>query len=116
MDFCSAIRDAELALLSSPVRRSPEQVRAMLHPDFVEIGRSGRRWTRDEIVAALAAAADGETPAVDEWEFVEISGDLTLATYLLRGEDGTSRHSSLWDTSSGSLVMRFHQGTVVPSQ
>ncbi|GGE92519.1 hypothetical protein GCM10011313_14380 [Mycetocola zhadangensis] len=102
-------------------------MRALLHADFVEIGRSGRRWSREQIVAALADEADtealvavadeadAELPATDEWTFTEVSADLTLVTYLLRGPGGVSRHSSLWDTSSGSPVMRFHQGTVVPA-
>lgn len=49
-----SVRAAEEALLSASVRADPEMLRRMLHPDFVEIGRSGRRWNRDVIIAELA--------------------------------------------------------------
>ena len=54
-DRFQGIKDAEVALLGSDVRRDSREVDRLLHSDFVEIGRSGRRWTRGEIVVALLA-------------------------------------------------------------
>lgn len=113
MDTYRAIRDAELTLLTSTVRRDAEQVCRLLHPEFVEIGRSGRRWTHEEILVALAGEDAGDTPVVEDWDFQALTGELTLVTYLIHGSDGDSRHSSLWDTSTGAPVMRFHQGTMI---
>ncbi|MFD7702692.1 DUF4440 domain-containing protein [Streptomyces caelestis] len=46
----------ELSLLDHPeVRRSPECVGELLHPDFLEFGASGRIRDRASIIAALAA-------------------------------------------------------------
>ncbi len=110
-----AIKAAELEIMESPTRHNPRRLRALLHEDFVEIGRSRRRWTRDEIVASLTAAQDRSVPPVDEWAFVGLSTDLILATYRVRGPAGESRHASVWDTSIDPLQIRFHQGTVVAS-
>ena len=85
----------------------------MTLPEFVEIGRSGRRWTREEILGALADEDARDTPLVDGWGFQALTDELTLVTYLIHGSDGDSRHSSLWDTSTGVPVMRFHQGTMI---
>lgn len=52
-DRFEAVRAAELSLLGPDVRGDGARLRSILHPDFVEIGRSGRRWTRDEIIDAL---------------------------------------------------------------
>jgi ribonuclease HI len=60
----------------------------LLHADFVEIGRSGRRWSRDEIVAALSAERERVAPETDEWRLSELGPDLALVTYLIRGVDG----------------------------
>lgn len=114
-DRFHAIQRAELALLSGPTRHDGAALRDTLHVDFAEIGRSGRRWTRDEIIAALTIEGDGSTPHTDEWLFTEIAPHLVLVTYRLRTRDGVSRHSSIWDTTSGVPVLRFHQGTVVPA-
>lgn len=108
------VKDAELALLTSDIRRDPREVDKLLHAGFVEIGRSGRLWTRDEIVAALGAEIAREMPEPDEWRFNELAPDLVLVTYRLRLGTGCSRHSSIWDLSSGVPEIRFHQGTVVP--
>ena len=36
----------ELSLLDPQVRRSPERVERLLHPDFREFGASGAAWDR----------------------------------------------------------------------
>lgn len=74
------IRAAELELMTSFTRGDASRTRALLHEDFVEIGRSGCRWTRDEIVGSLAVEGDRVVPAVDEWVFVDLSRDLVLVT------------------------------------
>ncbi len=86
----------------------------LLHPDFVEIGRSGRRWTREGVVRSLAEEGDLVPSAVSEWEFVKLSQDLVLVTYLARAADIESRHSSIWDIGVTPPRMRFHQGTLLP--
>ncbi|WP_170285671.1 DUF4440 domain-containing protein [Microbacterium rhizomatis] len=106
--------DAEIALLRNETRRDPTGVDALLDTDFIEIGRSGRRWTRDEIVGALAAEQRREMPTTDEWLFNEIAPGLFLVTYRLDTHATSSRHSSIWDTKSGVPRIRFHQGTVIP--
>lgn len=108
------VKDAELALLTSDVRRDPVEVDKLIHSDFIEIGRSGRRWTRDEIVSALGAEPARETPETDEWQFNELAPGLVLVTYRLRSGTVCSRRSSIWDLSNGLPEIRFHQGTVVP--
>jgi ribonuclease HI len=92
-DRFQGIKDAEVALLGSDVRRDSREVDRLLHSDFVEIGRSGRRWTRGEIVVALLAEEAREKPTTDEWLFSEIAPGLVLVTYRLRV--GASRASRL---------------------
>lgn len=115
----------ETELLGSTTRRDEARLRALLHPDFVEIGRSGRRFEREEVVGALLAEGVREAPAASEWCFVELGGALVLVTYRLdRGRgagggdcaaDGASRHASVWDTSADPPVLRYHQGTRIAS-
>ncbi|WP_082013765.1 GNAT family N-acetyltransferase [Microbacterium hominis] len=112
----AAVKDAETALLTADVRRDTARVDELLHPAFIEIGRSGTLWTREQIVGALAEeSADSRvTPQTDEWEFRQLSPELVLVTYRLTTPSRTSRHSSLWDVSGAAPRLRFHQGTVVP--
>lgn len=110
-----SVRAAEESLLSSAVRRDPSRVRELLHPDFVEIGRSGRRWSRDEIVATLSGEGERAATTTGEWNLSELGPNVALVTYVIRGVDRDSRHSSIWSLSDGRLRMLFHQGTFVAS-
>ncbi len=86
---------------------------ALLDPSFVEIGQSGRRWTRDAIVDALRddPGAD-DAPEICEKESRLVGPDTVLLTYLLRFEDRVSRRSSLWRFDPAPRCL-FHQGTPV---
>ncbi len=114
-DRFRAVRAAELELLDGAVRGDPDRVGKLLHPDFVEVGRSGRRWRRDETIAALAEERQRPKTDTDEWLFTEVSPTLVLVTYRITAASGSSRHSSLWEISAATPVMRFHQGTALPA-
>jgi len=112
----AAIEAAEIALLSPEVRREGARLDELLHADFVEIGRSGRRWTREAILEALRTEEDHPLPATDDWQYLEVAPGVVLVTYRIRSSAGDSRHSSIWDTTSGAPEIRFHQGTALPDQ
>jgi hypothetical protein len=96
----------ELSLLDPEVRRSPERVERLLHPDFREFGASGHAWDRAAIVAALAADP-GTGWTATEVEAREVSGGVVLVTYRAAG----SLRSSLWVDGPDGWQVLFHQGT-----
>nr|WP_258222922.1 antibiotic biosynthesis monooxygenase [Microbacterium sp. HMWF026] len=111
--LAAAAWSAEERLLNPAVRADPRQVTALLDSSFGEIGQSGRRWTRDAIVAALREdpGAD-DAPEICEKESRLVGPDNVLLTYLLRFEDRVSRRSSLWRFDPAPRCL-FHQGTPV---
>lgn len=110
----SAVVDAELALLSSGVRIDADRVRALLAPDFAEIGASGRRWLLDDTVIELSNEPGRPAPETSEWLFNELSPGIVLVNYRILALGRESRRSSIWQLSSAGPVLRFHQGTIVP--
>ena len=110
----SVLQHAELTLLRGPSRHDANYLEAVLHDDFIEIGRSGSRWTKAEVIVGLLAEVCSAEPVVDEWHSTRLSPALALLTYRLTGPGGVqSRHSSIWDTSGRLPILRFHQGTQV---
>lgn len=108
-DSCEVVL-RERMLLDPAVRASPDRVLALLHPDYLEYGSSGRVWDRDSIVAALGA--DPAVPGVaTDFSPCPLADDVVLLTYQIVGTRGSLR-SSVWvrDAKGGWLV-RFHQGT-----
>lgn len=114
-DRFHAVMASELELLDPGVRSDVGRVRSLLHPDFVEIGRSGRRWNRADTIASLEQEQGRVAPETDEWLFNEVSPGLVLVTYRISTPAGSSRHASLWDVSGSAPVIRYHQGTSLPS-
>ena len=104
---------AEETLLHPAVRSNPRELNRLLDPEFVEVGQSGRRWTRDGIVAALRdEPGTDSSPLVEERESRLVGPDTVLLTYLLRFENRVSRRSSLWRCDPAPRCL-FHQGTPV---
>lgn len=100
----------ERELLRPETRADLGRTGVLLHPDFTEIGSSGRLWTRDEMMMALeddpGMATDLELLAADR-----LGEDAVLLTYRSHTRTGTALRSSLWVRDGAQWRLRFHQGT-----
>ena len=98
----------EQALLGDRLRADPPSAAELLHPSFTEVGASGRRYDREEILAHLAPLQD-----IDAEEFVadEIAPGVVLLRYVTTGPAGTTERTSVWVRESGRWLLRHHQGT-----
>lgn len=100
----------EQLLLDPDLRSSGEDVSKLLHPDFVEFGKSGRAWTAASIIEALKGGPQVSGVGADFCAHA-LADDVVLLTYRMLGQQG-SRRSSVWvRTVSGEWLLRFHQGT-----
>lgn len=107
---------AEVALLSPAVRGDRAALLAMLADEFFEVGQSGRRWRRGEIIEALLGEqVQAETPTVSERTALCPAPGLVLLNYRLTFDGRVSRRSALWRNEAGSVRCLFHQGTTVPT-
>src|SRR6185312_14443554 len=77
--------------------RSRRRMEALLHPDFMEFGRSGRTYTRDEILNEFAT--DATLPVVQSNHFAvtPLAPGVALLTYVSAhvNADGTSDRVTL---------------------
>ena len=107
------VAELELRLLDPAVRGDRALLEALLHPDFVEVGASGRRWTRSQIIDALVAAPSVDDLQVAELQSRALGADVVLVTYTARRAGSTARRSSIWVRREPGWVVRYHQGTPV---
>ncbi|MDQ1025327.1 hypothetical protein QF035_002909 [Streptomyces umbrinus] len=105
--------EGELRLLDPEIRRSPELLGALLHPDFHEFGVSGRHWDRASIIDALAAAKEpGTGPGItSRVTGVELAPDLVHLTFDTEHNGRHAHRSSLWRRTGEEWLLYFHQGT-----
>ena len=110
--------EGELRLLDPEVRRSPELVGALLHPDFYEFGASGRRWDRASIIASLASTTEpGARPGVTTgMKGVQLAQDLVHLTFDTENNGRRTHRSSLWRFTDQGWLLYFHQGTLVGAE
>ncbi len=100
----------ERELLLPETRADIGRTGVLLHPDFTEIGSSGRIWTRDAMMMSLedqpGAPTDLELLGADR-----LGEDTILLTYRSYARAGTTLRSSLWVHDGAQWRLRFHQGT-----
>jgi hypothetical protein len=90
----------------------------MTTADFWEVGASGRRYGREEVLAELDRRR--EAPPADAWEATgfhcrELAQDIFLLTYtLLQDNRRKTRRATIWQRTQEGWKIVFHQGTIIP--
>ncbi len=104
----------EEELWREETRFDRKRMRELLAEDFVEFGRSGRIYSREEIMGGQRQPIRAVLPLPD-FQARLLAPNVAQVTYnsavtydgvVLRG-----RRSSIWSRESGSWRLRFHQGT-----
>jgi glyoxylase I family protein len=100
---------AELALARRDPASAGGDLLALLADDFLEVGRSGRTWTRESIAELLTGSAEpaGESPELEDFEVAPLGPSVALVTYHAAG----AKRVSVWVRRDGRWLLRYHQGT-----
>ncbi|GAB4100601.1 ribonuclease HI family protein [Sinomonas halotolerans] len=105
-----AVLALEQELLDPAVRGDFGQLAYLLHPEYQEIGASGRLWGRGEVIAALVdePVLHAEFQVLDT---ARLGDDLIQIVYRTVASDRSALRSSLWQRTEGRWRLRFHQAT-----
>ena len=110
------LRELETALWRAETRFDRDLMEASLAPDFVEFGRSGRVYSRDETLAIPAQPISATLPLA-EFRVAIVAPDIALVTYRSEVRYGDAvevgNRSSLWLRTPTGWRLWFHQGTAV---
>ena len=116
--LAAALRTLELELHRGATRANRTRMETLLHPDFVEFGRSGVLWTREATIAEFAGGGESAPRILaDRFVLQRLGDDLALLTYRSAHADADDRRerftwrSSLWQGGAPGWQLRFHQGT-----
>jgi hypothetical protein len=107
----------EVELHHTGVRCSVERLEQLLHPAFGEVGRSGRAYSRPNVIGHLAAQTAPPAVASDGFAVAELGPGIALLTYRsahVEPGQGLVDHtlrSSVWVRTSAGWQLRYHQGT-----
>jgi len=116
-ELASQLRRMENALADPEVRKSTEAMSAILHAEFMEIGASGKVFSRATIMELLAEEDDFTPYAITDFAVIPLGDDRALVTFRIparqteQNKKPGSLRSSLWVKEGGTWQIRFHQGT-----
>jgi hypothetical protein len=116
-DLAAHLFRLEQQLLKPSIRRDTAALTSLLAEDFREFGSSGRIYTRQQIIEALAAESP-HTIALSDMFCQQLAEDIALLTYRSTRTielDAASHalRSSLWIYRDHRWQMLFHQGTPI---
>src|SRR5918911_3895908 len=88
----------------------------MMETTFWEVGASGRRYSREYVLAELERRY--AAPAEDLWQTrdfhcLEIAADNYLLTYTLLQGARVTRRATIWRRTAAGWKIVYHQGTIV---
>jgi hypothetical protein len=116
-DLMTTLQALEVELHHPGVRCCAQRLVQLLHPDFHEVGRSGRAYDRPTIVAYLAAQTHSPDVVPDHFSVSPLAPGVALLNYRSahRQADGSlfmhTLRSSLWLDTGAGWQLRYHQGT-----
>lgn len=118
-ELLQTLQAFETELHREATRRNASRMEALLHPDFRELGRSGRSYSRKDILARCASE-DFDHPPIASYSFAltRLSRERALLTYISEHLDQPGRpyrytlRSSLWVLTKEIWQMRFHRATL----
>ena len=94
-----------------------ERLEHLLHPDFHEVARSGRRYTRQIVIDYLAARTQIPPVTTDAHRLQTLAPDWALLSYRSAeiASDGTrfnaALRASLWTRTPTGWQLFYHHGT-----
>ncbi|MFZ3567844.1 DUF4440 domain-containing protein [Streptomyces sp. BH097] len=108
--------NGELRLLDPGVRASDAEVTALLDPEFVEFGASGRRWGRESILEATGAEP-GPPVRVTGMRGTLLAPGVVHLTFHTDDDGRRAHRSSVWRRHpEAGWRLYFHQGTLTADE
>ncbi len=116
-ELLAHLRALEVELHRPAARSDAARLDALLHPDFLEFGRSGRSYSKADVIDQLVASPAPATVVSDRFSLRLLAPNVGLLTYRaahLAADGALERHalrSSIWQRDGDGWRMSFHQGT-----
>ena len=93
------------------------RLKQLLHPEFHEVGRSGRSYNREAILNFLTAQESQPEVASERFSASELGSEVVLLTYRSAHIEQSKTlvnhtlRSSVWLKKNVGWQLRYHQGT-----
>jgi ribonuclease HI len=107
-DVGAELARLERAMWDVGTRSDPVWMDAHLAADFLELGRSGRCWSRDEVIAERP---DAIACRIEDLDVRFLVAEVALVTYRSIEPRGDALRTSVWRYDALSWRLVHHQAT-----
>lgn len=108
----------ETALHQFEIRTNKDEASRLLHPEFLEVGKSGKTFDFNSIIESMSKEKPtGSVVHSQNYECISLEGGAFLLLYksAVIDSDGAigsfAKRSSLWVIDKNEWKLRYHQGT-----
>lgn len=116
-ELLNTLRALELALHHPGSAIPLNEIEALLHPEFHEVGKSGQPYTRAQVLDFLSRHPGPTATEAHDFQVSLLSPGCALLTYRCvhvgSPEPLHAHRSSIWLWHDGRWRLRHHQGTVM---
>lgn len=109
------LKELEESLWKSETRFDLAHQEKVFAPDFFEFGRSGRVYTREQMIRSASSPIHAKLPLQD-FKIHWLDANNVLVTYISEVQNKVlekSNRCSVWSKTPSGWQLRFHQGTPV---
>lgn len=113
--LADVMHSLEISFFDNNIRHSQKKLDELIANDFMEYGRSGKIYYKNDIIPFLL---NSEAPAVqiENLELKQLSKEIILLNYRSirtreTGENDITLRSSIWRKFGTTWKIFFHQGT-----
>ena len=111
MEF-DTIRNLELELNDLATRKNKQRLEVLIADEFEEVGKSGKRFSKSDIINELVNEESVAFSAHD-FSFVVLAKDCVLVKYLTTINQQSAYRCSIWKKSQNNWQIQYHQGTPI---
>ena len=111
-DIFQRLKQQELELSDPTIRKNAGRLAELIADDFEEVGKSGRRFSKQDIIRDLQQEQAIEFSA-HSFAFVSLGDDCVLVKYQTTMNNQTANRCSIWVKRNDRWVVLYHQGTLV---
>jgi hypothetical protein len=109
------ILSLEEKIIDPETSKTPSILEGIISDDFLEFGSSGRKFTKQTVIAALSMPSNAKIE-ISDLKIKYLADNVVIATYIATkiSDDGKSLslRSSIWIFKDSRWQIVFHQGTV----
>ena len=118
-EILEELRQREPIFHHAEIGATREDFESMTDPDFWEVGASGRRYSRENVINTLVerySVAHEDIWKADGFHCCEIAENNYLLTYtLVQDNTRKTRRSTIWRKAADGWKILYHQGTMAES-